>query len=91
MDSITGGYAYRGKRFPALYGAYVYSDFVTGRIVASFPRGEGREQKFLTRTHEANEWDESFVAQGEHITSFGENRDGELYILTYAGRIYRFE
>lgn len=30
--SVTGGYAYRGRSVPALYGTYVYGDFCTGEI-----------------------------------------------------------
>ena len=32
--SITGGFVYRGKRLPELAGAYIYGDFVTGKIWA---------------------------------------------------------
>lgn len=32
--SITGGVVYRGNRYSGLYGAYVYGDYVSGRIWA---------------------------------------------------------
>jgi hypothetical protein len=32
--SITGGRIYRGTRMPELVGAYIYADFVSGRIWA---------------------------------------------------------
>jgi uncharacterized repeat protein (TIGR03806 family) len=30
--SITGGFVFRGDRFPELFGAYVFADYVTGNI-----------------------------------------------------------
>ncbi len=37
--SITGGYVYHGKKFPELEGAYIYGDYVTGKIWALWHDG----------------------------------------------------
>jgi hypothetical protein len=29
---VTGGYRYRGSRWPALFGTYLYGDYCSGRI-----------------------------------------------------------
>jgi uncharacterized repeat protein (TIGR03806 family) len=77
--SITGGYVYRGKKWPSLYGAYVYGDFVTGKIWAVRYDGQKiTEHKLLV---------DSFQA----ISSFGEDRDGELYFTSFDGQIYQLE
>jgi glucose/arabinose dehydrogenase len=76
--SVTGGYVYRGARLPSLYGAYVYGDFCSGRIWAF--RYDGR------RVTEHIELVDSDLS----ISSFGEGRDGELYILSFDEKIYRF-
>lgn len=39
-SSITGGVVYRGAALPGLNGAYVYSDFVSGRIWALVDNGQ---------------------------------------------------
>jgi glucose/arabinose dehydrogenase len=88
--SITGGYVYRGKALPELAGVYVYGDYDTGRIW-------GLREK-----------DGKAVVSGElidrkrekklNISAFGEDPEGELYILTLTsdgnngreGRIHRF-
>ena len=76
--SVTGGYVYRGARLPSLYGAYVYGDFCSGKIWAlRYEDGAVTEHIEL-------------VDSGLSISSFGEDRQGELYILSFDDRIYRF-
>ncbi|MBI2867360.1 MAG: PQQ-dependent sugar dehydrogenase [Chloroflexi bacterium] len=76
--SITGGYVYRGKRLPTLQGAYIYSDYCSGRVWAL--RHDG------ARVTEQRE----LVDSPNQISSFGEDADGELYLLSFGdGRIYR--
>ena len=76
--SITGGYVYRGSRFPSLHGAYVYGDFCSGKIWAL--RYDG------SRVTESIQLADTKL----RISSFAEGTDGELYILDLDGEIYRF-
>ncbi len=76
--SITGGYVYRGTRLPSLYGAYVYSDYCSGKIWAL--RYDG------SRVTESIQVADTKL----RISSFAEDTDGELYILDLEGEIYRF-
>ena len=76
--SITGGYVYRGSRIPSLYGAYVYGDFCSGKIWAF--RYDG------SRVTESIQVADTKI----RISSFGEDMEGELYILDLEGGIYRF-
>ncbi len=75
--SVTGGYVYRGKAIPALYGHYLYGDFCSGRIW-ELDSGNIKEGARI------------LMHSGKRIASFAEDRDGELYLLDYAsGRIFR--
>ena len=75
--SITGGYVYRGSRLPSLIGAYVYGDFCSGKIWALRHDGvQVTEHRLLV--------DSSLL-----ISAFGEDPSGELYILSFDGKIYR--
>ncbi len=76
--SVTGGYVYRGSRLPSLYGAYVYGDYCSGKIWAL--RYDGSRVTESTQVADTN----------IRIASFGEDTDGELYILDLKGGIYRF-
>lgn len=82
--SITGGFVYRGKKFPELFGAYLYADYVTGRIWALYyDESSGKVIKNL-----------SIIPQGIPVLAFGEDEQGEAYYLmeTVDGRsVYRFE
>jgi glucose/arabinose dehydrogenase len=78
--SITGGYVYRGTRLPLLAGHYVYGDYCSGRV-SSFRYGNGA----VTEQHD---YTPEFGVLG-HITSFGEDTAGELYVVTQGGNVYR--
>ncbi len=75
--SVTGGYVYRGSRLPSLKGAYIYGDFCSGKIWAL--RYDGR--KLIENV--------LLVDSSLQISSFGQDRNGELYILSFDGGIYR--
>lgn len=77
---ITGGYVYRGKKFPALRGVYIYGDYQVGTIW-----GLRYENGKLTA-------DDILVpgVAGRTIPSFAEDSDGELYVLSFDGTIYEF-
>ena len=77
--SITGGYVYRGSKFKTLYGAYIYGDYCSGRIWAL--RYDGSK---VTETSQ-------LIDSDLEISSFGEDESGELYILSFDGRIYSFK
>jgi hypothetical protein len=68
--SITGGYVYRGAAIPELAGRYVYSDYCAGFL---------RSFLALDRTvTEQREWNVAKVGQA---ASFGQDGQGELYVL----------
>jgi glucose/arabinose dehydrogenase len=77
-NSITGGYRYRGDAFPQLQGTYLFADFVTGRIW-SMTRGSG------SWNDPQEELDTNLS-----ISSFGEDEEGELYVVDFGGgNVYR--
>jgi len=75
--SVSGGYVYRGRRLPSLFGAYVYGDYCSGRIWALRHDGE--------RVTEQRELADSPL----RIVSFAEDPEGELLMLSFDDRIYR--
>ena len=75
--AVTGGYVYRGSAIPGLAGRYVFGDFGSGKL-----------------WHIAADTPPTMVMSGGlqtglSISSFGEDLAGELYIVDYAGGIYR--
>ena len=76
--SVTGGYVYRGSEIPAWNGIYFYGDYCSGHIWALAPDGSGG-------------WANALVADTDLvISSFGEDQNGELYVVDYGtGTIYR--
>jgi glucose/arabinose dehydrogenase len=83
-QSITGGYVVRDPR-SALFGRYVFGDFVNGRIWAM--RADGRAQS-LAQTEELTALLDAGAAGAlGNISSFGEGANGELYIVDFGGKV----
>ncbi|MCS6952318.1 MAG: PQQ-dependent sugar dehydrogenase [Bryobacterales bacterium] len=77
--SVTGGFVYRGARYPELRGMYIYGDYGSGRIW-----GLRRENdRWVNRL---------LLAAGRPISTFGEDEDGELYLADYlSGEIFALQ
>ncbi len=70
--SITGGYVYRGNRVPALRGAFLYADYVTGQVWALwYDPATGK----VTANRSIRE-------HGPPVLTFGEDDDGEVYFAS---------
>jgi hypothetical protein len=76
--SVTGGVVYRGRRIPWAAGLYFFSDYCSGWI-RSFRYVNGA-------VTELKEWRLSKVRD---VTSFGEDADGEIYVLSQTGSVQR--
>ncbi len=76
--SITGGNVYRGKKFPELDGSYFYGDYVSGNLWRCWNDGKGKnyQSELVRRT-------------GRSISAFGEDDEGELFLMSFDGGIYR--
>jgi glucose/arabinose dehydrogenase len=77
--AIIGGYVYRGTKIPGLRGAYLFGDLCKGRIEAlRLTNGKARPRRVL----------QGIVDQ---LTSFGQDLDGELYVMSLNDGVYRIE
>ncbi|MFV2071509.1 MAG: sorbosone dehydrogenase family protein [Thermoanaerobaculales bacterium] len=74
--SVTGGYVYRGV-IGGLQESYIFGDYCSGRIWFAAPSGAGWS---------ATEWADTSL----NISSFGEDEDGEIYVVDLGGSVYRF-
>jgi glucose/arabinose dehydrogenase len=75
--SVTGGYVYRGRAIPGLAGAYVFGDYCEGTLHALVPKAGGGYERIGLG-----------VGAGKGtLVSFGEDTDGELYVLGLSGAI----
>jgi len=81
--SITGGYVYRGTRVPFIIGHYMYADYCT-HFVKSFPYNSSAPVQTIY------DWT-VLLDPHTQISSFAQDARGELYIVSYAGSLYRIE
>ena len=75
--SITGGYMYRGSQFPELYGKYIYGDYCSGSVWTLSYDGTNTATNKLLLTADIE------------ISSFGIDRDNEMYICDLNGKVYK--
>ena len=78
--AVTGGYVYRGRSIPALDGVYLFSDFASGYVWGL--DAEAVADGFDVPAHLLLDAPQGFV-------SFGEDDDGELYLVSLEGSVYR--
>jgi glucose/arabinose dehydrogenase len=75
--SITGGFVYRGTKYPALYGKYIFTDYCSGLFrLLSTQLGRYRVKTV-------------FDGDNGAYTSFGVDKNNEIYVTnTVNGNIY---
>ena len=77
-SSITGGYVYRGNRFPRMEGIYFFGDYNSGRIWG------------IQQDSSGNWIDRQLLETSLRISSFGEDEAGNLYVASlFTGAIHR--
>jgi glucose/arabinose dehydrogenase len=77
--SVIGGFVYRGAAIPSLRGTYFYTDFCAAWIEAFRWVGgvASAGRRYL------------LLASNEFPNSFGEDADGELYITSESGNVFK--
>ncbi|MHC5029370.1 MAG: PQQ-dependent sugar dehydrogenase [Planctomycetota bacterium] len=75
--SVSGGAVYRGSAAPSLVGAYLYGDYGSGMVWAL--RYDGTSVTARTQ-----------LGNVSSVCAFGEDRDGEVYAVSFGGTIHRF-
>ena len=81
--SITGGNVYRGTKVPSLVGAYLYGDYVSGKLWAlRYDKSTGK-----VTANQPIVWPPSLP-----IVTYGQDEQGEVFFttVTSGGRIYKF-
>ena len=76
--SITGGLVYRGRRISAIAGCYFFSDYCSGWI-----------RSVRIANGAATDLTEWRLPKVPSVTSFGEDGEGEIYVLSQDGSVWR--
>ncbi len=74
--SVIGGYVYRGSRHAALFGRYLFADYVSGNVWALDPANPSAGATVVDRA--------------TNPAGFAEKNDGELLLVTIGGSLLEF-
>ena len=74
--SVTGGFVYRGVRYPRMQGVYLYADFCSGRVWGLAHTGTVWRNQLLTDTSYS-------------VSGFGQDDSGEIYLVDLGGTVYQ--
>jgi len=78
--SVTGGYVYRGQKYPNLTGKYFYADYCGGQVYT------------MQRDDKSSYISTKVVQTPYKVSTFGQDNSGELYLADYAsGAIYQVQ
>ncbi len=75
--SVTGGVVYRGAAYPALDGAYLFSDYCSGILWLLDAAATGTQEPTQV------------ASTGRSIAGFGEDEAGEVYVADLGGSVLR--
>jgi glucose/arabinose dehydrogenase len=77
--AVTGGYVYRGTDYPAWQGHYLYGDYCSGKMWEIPASGSPGSPVDVSPGHAI------------HISSFAQDKQGELYAVNLGGSIYKLK
>ena len=79
-QAVTGGFVYRGQDFPNMVGRYFYADYVSGNIWSLYKTGSNPDTWSLPKLE---------LSSGLLISAFGEDKNGEIYVVDRGGGTIR--
>ena len=97
--SVIGGYVYRGSKIKSLYGKYIFGDWCSGkiRVLDADKLYQDYKNELLSDNQKKNivfqnVKTETLIDTDFMISSFGEDNEGEIYVLDHkGGKIYKIK
>jgi len=78
--AVTGGYVARGPLLPNYQGRYFFADYCAGQLKSIDPGSPA-----IATNHASD------VSISGPISSFGEDANGDILVVTMSGRVYRLQ
>jgi glucose/arabinose dehydrogenase len=97
--AVIGGYVYRGSKIKSLYGKYIFGDWCSGkiRVLDADKLYQDYKNELLSDNQKKNivfqnVKTETLIDTDFMISSFGEDNEGEIYVLDHkGGKIYKIK